>query len=420
MDTQLEKTEFDGASDLPPPLPTATGFAYAAQTESGQRMSGVIDATDAQSAVLQLQMMRLRVAEVEPAKKAPRSKAIRGDAFFAFNQQLAQLAKSGLPVEQGLRLIATDMKRGRLAATISLVADELDRGVPLGEAFDKHRRQFPSLYGRLVDAGVRSGNLPGVLLNLGRHLEMRQKLRASLWRTISYPLMVLVGLMVVMAFLGVAVLPQFRGMFDEFHLSLPAITLALLWVADAIPPFLIALAVIVVAAMVIWRFLGWTGRDRAVMEALLLPLPLIGPVLRFNLFARWLNAMQIAVGAGMDLPAAIDLAGDATGSAALRRDGASFIVALHAGSRLSAVEVRFIPATIPAAIDFSSEHHDLSATLETLSDLYERQAEARLERVPAVLMPLLVIFMASAIGFVIAGLMAPLLALIQGMTSSFR
>ncbi|MDB5291173.1 MAG: hypothetical protein JWL69_2414, partial [Phycisphaerales bacterium] len=73
MESQLEQIPPDGPATLPPPIPSPTGFAYDAQTETGQRLSGVIEATDAKSALLHLQLLRLRVTEVEPAKKTPRA-----------------------------------------------------------------------------------------------------------------------------------------------------------------------------------------------------------------------------------------------------------------------------------------------------------------------------------------------------------
>jgi type IV pilus assembly protein PilC len=416
MESQLEQIPPDGPATLPPPLPQAAGFAYDAQTETGQRLSGVIEATDAKSALLHLQLLRLRVTEVEPAKKAPRAKSIRGDAFYAFNQQLAQLTKSGLPVEQGLRLIATDMKRGRLAATIRLVADELDSGVPLGEAFEKHRRQFPALYGRLVDAGVRSGNLPSVLLNLGRHIELHEKLRASLWRTASYPLMVFVGLMFVIAFVGVAVLPQFRTIFSGFRLPLPAVTEALLWCADIMPGVLIVCAIAAAVGSLAWVILRGTDRYRAAMERVSLGLPLVGPVLRLNLIARWLNAVRIAVDAGMDLPSAISMAGDATGSPRLGKDGNALNKALEAGQPLTTSATVLLPATVLTAITFASENNDLPPTLTSLSDLYQDLAAVRLDRVPAVLTPALMLFIATLVGFVIAGILMPLIGLVRALT----
>src|SRR5205809_718380 len=81
--------------------------------------------------------LRLRVLQIEPVARAVRAKPLRGDDFIAFNQQLTHLTKAGLPVEHGLRLIAQDMRSGRLAETVRQVAQELERGTPLGEAFEK-------------------------------------------------------------------------------------------------------------------------------------------------------------------------------------------------------------------------------------------------------------------------------------------
>src|SRR5436305_728989 len=186
--------------------PTATAiFSYQAQTDEGLRLSGTIDAGDAESAMERLQALRLRVVELSPAAPV-RGKAIRGDAFLAFNQQLAQLTAAGLPVEQGLRLIAADVRSGRLARTIRQVAEELERGVPLA-----------------------------------------------------------------------------------------------------------------------WQVLRSTGREGGIVERLVMPLPLVGPVLRFALVARWCDAARLAVSAGLDLPAAIEMAADATGSKGLAEDGREMI-----------------------------------------------------------------------------------------------
>src|SRR4051794_28201655 len=94
-------------------------FAYRAQTAEGRPISGTIDATDAEHAGRLLRSLRLNVLEIAPlAQATPRPKALRGDDFFAFNQQLTHLTRAGLPVEHGLRLIAQDMRGGRLKETV--------------------------------------------------------------------------------------------------------------------------------------------------------------------------------------------------------------------------------------------------------------------------------------------------------------
>ena len=52
------------------------------------------------------------------------------------------MAAAGMPIEQGLQLMAADLKRGRLADTIRAIAMELERGVSLPDAVAKHQNSF--------------------------------------------------------------------------------------------------------------------------------------------------------------------------------------------------------------------------------------------------------------------------------------
>jgi type II secretory pathway component PulF len=309
------------------------------------------------------------------------------------------------------------MRSGRLAATVESVAAELERGTPLGEAFDKHRDKFPPLYGRLIESGVRTSNLPGVLLNLGRHLELVTRLRGMLWRSVAYPLMVLIGLMLVLLFLSIAILPQFEQTFREFGVRLPVITQLMLHSRYWLPPLLIVLIAAIVLPVLFWPLLRAIGWSQPILEHVVLHLPLVGTVLRRNLIARWCDALRIGVQAGVDLPAAIDLAGDAVGSSKLRKDGEKLIGALQSGLPLEAGRpTTLIPATVIAAVELAQAHHDLPATLAALAQMYQQQAETRMHMIPAILTPLLLILTALVIGFVVLALFAPFLSLLQAIT----
>jgi type IV pilus assembly protein PilC len=259
-----------------------------------------------------------------------------------------------------------------------------------------------------------------MLLNLGRHMEMVYRLRAALWRAFAYPLSVLAALIGVMTFLGIFVIPQFQSLFKSFGVRLPPVTQFLLFAPVWIPYFAAFVLVCFIGLPILWQVLRWTNRDRAAADMLLLPLPLVGPILRRNLVARWCDAVRLGIGAGLDLPRAIDLAGDAIGSPTLRRDGQELIQALERGERIDSRlgATLLLPATVPAAIGFASNlpGHDLAATLETLSEMYQQQAEVRAGMIPALLTPLLVILVAIVIGFVILGLFFPLISLIRHMS----
>jgi type IV pilus assembly protein PilC len=394
----------------------SNSFGYQAQTVDGLAVSGTIDAPNLDEAGRRLLALRLRVLEIEPVGRPARAKPLRGDDFLAFNQQLTHLTKAGLPVEHGLRLIAQDMRSGRLAETVRQVAQELERGTPLGAAFEKHHAQFPPLYGKLIAAGVRTNNLPGMLLSLGRHMELIMRLRAMLWRAAAYPIMVLGGLVLIVVFLGMFVLPNFDAMFRDFGMKLPAITLLILGIPRAMP-IVIAIAVLLFVGLpllwLVFRLVGW---DRQVVDHVILPLPLIGSILRRNMIARWCDAAKLGVQSGLDLPASIELAGDAVGSPKLLRDGYEISAAIQAGQTPDHAATRMLPPTVAAAMALSSDQHELGSTLGTLGEMYQQQAESRLAMLPGLLTPLLIIIIAIVIGFVILGLFAPFLSLIQTLS----
>lgn len=409
----------DSAHLPPKPVvgaPAAVMFSYNAQTIDGQRFAGTMEAVNAEEAARRLDAMRLRVLEIAPAQPPPRGRPLRGDDFAAFNQQLAQLTAAGMPVEQGLRLIAMDLRKGRMARTIEQVAAELERGTPLDQAFEKFGNQFPPLYGRLIRAGIKSNNLPGVLLNLGRHIEAIGRLRQSLWGVIAYPLFVLIVFCLLISFLAIAVLPQFEKVYADFHLRLPVITQALLAFGHIAPALVVALLVGFIGGPILWGVLQATGYGPTIIERIVIPLPLIGPIIRDNLLARWCDAARIAVDAGLDLPSALSLAGEATGSRQLTRDGQGLIAALAAGQPLNTAKTRLLPPSVPATLQFASGTNDLGATLGSLAELYQRQANLRLAALPGILTPILVIVLALLIGFVIIALLGPIISLIEGIS----
>jgi type II secretory pathway component PulF len=414
-------------------------FAYQAQTFDGKPMIGTLDAPHLDAAMHQLHSIGLRVMEIEPVTKPsiPKARTLRGDDFLAFNEQLAHLASAGMPIEQGLRLMAQDLKKGRLADTIRALAEEVDRGVPLEQAIQKHQTSFPPLYAKLVEAGARTGDLGTMLLSLGKHVETVQRLRRTLWRSVSYPLMVTIALAVVLLFLSLFVFPQFAQTYTVFGygkpppspmmwwtrsapppapptLPLPPVTKAL-FVFGQVMPFVIgALLIFLIVWPAVWWVMRRTGADGAFTDRVLLRLPLIGRALRLNLLARWCDALRLAVVAGMDLPGAIKLAADTVHSPALQHDSHELISAMERGLPLEAANATAIlPAVVPPMIELASRSADLPAAMETLSNMYQQQAEIRIRAIPMVLTPLLMFIVALLLGFVLTGLTMPMVRLLR-------
>jgi type IV pilus assembly protein PilC len=407
-------------------------FSYRAVTPDGQAISGTIDAPDQAEALRRLQTLGLAQIQFSTSAAGPRAKALRGEDFLAFNQQLAQLAGAGLPVEQGLRLIANEMRRDSMRRTLELVTAELEAGKSLPDAVAAYRNKFPPLYAQLIDAGIRAGNLSGILLSLGRHLTLVRRLQAALWQTLTYPAIVVAAFFAVFYFILVALVPRWEplivgfrhlrfwirlnGQYSQQDFAVPTLTAALFDVSHFVCawPFWSVLLLAAVVLIGAWILLRATNRHEALSERLLLPLPLVGAVLRRNLISRWCYAVALAVEAGMDLPAAIRLADDATASPLLRADGTGLIAAMESGQPLSASPPgKLIPLTVVAAMEVSAARGDLPVTLRAFSQMYQQEAESRLGTIQAVLAPILLVAIGVAVGTVMIAMFLPFLTILN-------
>lgn len=392
-------------------------FAYRAQSIDGQPLSGTIDAESVDLARERLESLRLRVIDLEPAAASTGGRALRGEDFVTFNQQLAQLAATGLPLEHGLRLIAQDMRRGKVANTIRQIADELEKGEPLAQAFEKRAGQFPPAYGRLIQAGVATNNLSGMLLNLGEHQRTLARLRSALWRAVAYPLTVFVALCLVLAFLGTWVLPQFVTVFQMWGTKLPAITGFLVDYYPLMSWIAIGAGGLVIVMLIVWQILKMLGREGGIRDAVVLRLPLVGPVLKRSAVSRWCDAVKLAVMGGMDLPAAMRMGADAVGSKRLRGDAEKLATRLEKGEAIDSLErLSLIPGTVTASIEISSRQGGLAQTLGTLATMYHEQALAKVSLIPAMLTPLLLAILTGMIGFIVLAMFVPFVGLLQSVS----
>ena len=118
--------------------------------------------------------------------------------------------------------------------------------------------------------------------------------------------------------------------------------------------------------------------------------------------------------AGFDLPAAIGLANDSVDSSKLRSDSGQMIEKLRSGKALdSDVGYRFLPAIVPASLQQGSEQNNLAATVATLAKMYQEQAEARLNVLPAALSPVLLLIVTSCVGMAVVASLFPIVRLLN-------
>ncbi|MHC4621832.1 MAG: type II secretion system F family protein, partial [Planctomycetota bacterium] len=345
-------------------------FKYNALTSAGRLMKGTIEAGSREEAGELLGQMQLTVNTIEPAKPEKPKTAIGRNEFMLFNQQLASITKAGIPLERGLRELATDVGSKSMRKLIDAVADELEAGASIEEAFEKRQKHFPPLYGRILKAGVETGRLSEMLTSLNRHLETAAQTRRIIFEAVTYPGVILVTAIVIATLVFSFIIPQFEPilteMFEGEHL--PALTMAFFAGARNWVPFWIGAGAVVAALAAVAAILSSFPAGRIFRESIFLKLPIIGRIYRSGLLSRMAEAMAVMVGSGCDMPTCLRLGSTAGASEKLTQESEMLAAQIEQGTNiLEAGQVcNMIPRLFLYSIQLGAERNELQDNLYSL------------------------------------------------------
>src|SRR5207302_9426861 len=116
---------------------------------------------------------------------------MNNDDLVTLNEEVAGMARAGLPLDQGLAALAREMGRGRLQHVTAQLAKDLQAGHPLPEALERQGGRVPPFYAGLVAAGIRTGRVSEVLATLTVYTRALADLRAAVLGALVYPAVIL-------------------------------------------------------------------------------------------------------------------------------------------------------------------------------------------------------------------------------------
>jgi len=210
------------------------------------------------------------------------------DEFAFFNQQLAAMLRDGIPLEGALKQLCSGMRSGLLRAELQQLEADLARGTPLKDALA--RRDLPVFYKRMVEIGVRSNDLPGVLTLLADHYNRANALWSRLKGLMVYPILVILVSLGLTLMISLAFGRFLSGYFNEFPAP-PVLMVTAMWV----PPILLAL--VAALGLVAVSLPSWRARLRWRL-----------PAFREASLAQLASAMTLMLRSGTTLPESLAMA----------------------------------------------------------------------------------------------------------------
>lgn len=339
--------------------------------------------------------------------------------LITLNDEIAAMARAGLPLDQGLRALAREMRSGRLQRVTAAVAADLEAGRTLPEALDAQAGRVPPFYGALVSAGVRSGRLDSVLATLTIYARSIADLRATVIGAVFYPVVVLIVACALFGFIASFLLPQFDHLFRGFGINLPPVTRAALAIGrHPIEVFVVGPGSLVML-IILTRLALTGGFGQYTRTRLLYSVPLVGTLIRSSRMAAFVDLLAILVEHELPLPAAFRLAGEAASDPIMAMASGQIESDLSGGMPLaeSLRNRRAVPGLMAWMMLVGERRGRLAESLRQAAEVYRRQAEMRALLLRSVLPPVLLLgISAVVVGFFIAALFMPLIKLITELS----
>jgi type II secretory pathway component PulF len=341
------------------------------------------------------------------------------DELIALNEQIAGMARAGLPLDQGLANLARDMGHGRLQSVTNALAADLRSGTPLPEAVERRRGELPPYYANLIMAGVRTGRLPEVLATLTAYARSVATTRTIVVESLLYPIVVLLLASGLLGLLLFFVLPQFKQIFDDFQMRLPFLTEIVLKVgAHPIPVIVVPLAL--AAVVLLTRLmLGMTPRGREMWARLVYSLPVVGTLIRSARLAAFAELLSVLVDYEMPLPEAFRMAGEASSDPLMAVRSQSIYERLNQGVPLTTAlrGQGLLPEWVAWMAGVGEQRGGLAQSLRQIASVYRRQVDSRAALLRSILPAFMIVMTAGVlVGVFAVSVMLPMVKLLEGLS----
>ncbi len=397
-------------------------YVFKAIDLTGAKAKGEVDAESKQAVADQLKGRGLIVLDISDKHGSRELKLdfmqrVKLPELATMSRQLATMVSSGMTILRSLYVLEAQTENKVLVETIVAVRKDVEAGLALSDALERHPKVFDPLFVSMTRAGETGGMLESSLLRVADQLESEASLRRQIRSAMVYPVLVVTFALAVMIALVTFLIPVFEKVFKQFPgpdgkpAQLPAITQVSVGLSHLIIGSWYLLIAGVVGALV--AFLKWkssaSGRKQWDRFKLRIPMK-IGEIVQKVAVARWSRTLSSLVAAGVPLLQALEITGKTAGSVVVDEAMKEVIDSVKRGGTISEPlrEAPIFPAMVTHMVGVGEETGALDTMLSKIADFYEDQVAAAVKALTSILEPIMIIVIGGMVGFIVISMYMPL------------
>jgi type IV pilus assembly protein PilC len=339
---------------------------------------------------------------------------IKPNDVILFYRQMALLIESGLNIVTAIELLEEQCGNRVLKRVLGEVIDEVRSGSQLSVSLARHPQVFTPIHCQSLKVGEQTGGMELILRQIADHMEKGVTSGKGIKNAMTYPILAGIVAVVVVGIMVTFVLPAFSGLYVSLGVKVPMLTRLMLSAGT----YLRAFGVYIIAALIIMTIAGLayikTGQGRFQWDKLALKFPVVGRINHLNELARLCRGISVLYKAGSSLTEILPLMIQSSSNKVMTKALMEIRDDMMGGEGLSRPMAKhpiFLPMLVQM-VRVGEETGNLDATLISVAQNYEAEAEDKTKALIGMIQPVMTI----VIGLVV-GMMA--LSLVSAMYSMY-
>lgn len=395
-------------------------FRFKARTNEGELRKGIVEAQSQQTATQVLRDQKLIIIELHEIAVGKSlfsfGQKVKFEDVVNFTRQLSTMIGAGLPLTDALSILQVQVSPA-LQSKVADILRSIEGGSTFADALTHHTDTFSRVYISLVRAGEAAGVLDTILVRLADTLEKQREFQEKTKGAMIYPVIVVIGMLLVTTVMMIFVLPKLTAMYQDFNIKLPFITQLLINTSNFMVNFWYIMGLAIAGG--IYGFRAWhkTKTGAYQYDVLILKLPIFGKIKMMVLMTEFTRTLALLASAGVSLVESLGIVREVADSEVMRRALSEVAKDVEKGNPLatSLAKHPVFPMIVSQMTSVGEQTGKLDEILNRVAGYFESESEHAIKNMSTAMEPIIMVVLGIGVGFLIVAIIVP----IYNLTSAF-
>ncbi len=327
-----------------------------------------------------------------------------------FTRQFALMLNAGLTLSSSFDIIIQQTKKKSMYQLITNLSDDIRSGENLSKSIAKYSNVFPRIYIALVKAGEASGKLNEILLRLADDLDKQREFNAKIKGTLTYPAIIIVGIVGVVFVLLTVVVPQLTALYKDLKIELPMATQIVITLSDIAVNYWYLIFVGIGGLVFGYRkFMENPGRRYAVFVTLM-KIPVLGDIIRISSLVDSTRTLSILIGSGVLVLEGLNIVENTSNNIVFQRAFENVYKSVQGGMTISQAfekESQFPPILVQMTA-VGERTGKLDEMLSKISKYFEVQSDLTVKAATTLIEPMTLVVLGGIVFFIVVAVITPI------------